>query len=309
MIREAIATASTIDEAIEKAKNELGIGENDECEHEVLEMPVKKTLGLFGGKPAKVRVFIETPDPKPEKPAKPAKPAKTAPAKPVKAAQPAAKSEKPVPTEEPISKTGKLAEPDEVSAFVKELIEKMGITNVTVTKYEIEGGARYDIDGDDAGSIIGRRGETLDAIQYLACLSVNRKDGEYTRIVLNVGNYREKREITLNNLAAKIARNALRSGRNTTLEPMSPYERRIIHTAIQDIDGVSSWSVGEEPNRCVVIGSDKKRSDRRRPQRGGRNDRRDRNYNKPQDPVSTREPKTLDETDIPLYGRIDVKKD
>ena len=140
--------------------------------------------------------------------------------------------------------------------FLKSILDAMGMENYTVETEENEQGINIQLDGDELGSaIIGHRGETLDAIQYLVSLYANRVDNKYTRITINTGNYREKREKTLQNLARKIAINAVKTGRSSTLEPMNPYERRIIHAAVSQIEGATSTSVGEEPNRKVVISS------------------------------------------------------
>ncbi len=144
--------------------------------------------------------------------------------------------------------------------YIKSILDKMGI-NSEGTIEETENGAVINFDGD--GAIIGRRGETLDALQYLASMICNKGDKEYYRITVDSCNYREKRKKTLEELAGKIAKSVLKSGRSTTLEPMNPYERRIIHSAISEIEGVSSRSIGEEPNRKVVISSNVKRNDRR----------------------------------------------
>jgi spoIIIJ-associated protein len=139
--------------------------------------------------------------------------------------------------------------------------------------------AMIDIAAANNGAVIGKRGETLDALQYLTFMIANRGDKEYYRVILNSANYRERRRKTLEELAAKIARNVLRSGRQTALEPMNPYERRIIHSAIAEIEGVSSKSVGEEPYRKVVISSNKPVR-RRRNDRNDRGDRNDRQGNR-----------------------------
>ncbi len=109
--------------------------------------------------------------------------------------------------------------------------------------------------GEDYGLVIGRRGETLDSIQYLTRLVANRKktENEYLRISINVGNYREKRKVTLRELAKKNSEKVLKYGRSVSFEPMNPYERRIIHTAVQEIEGVVSYSVGSDSSRRVVI--------------------------------------------------------
>ena len=110
------------------------------------------------------------------------------------------------------------------------------------------------LSGEDIGFIIGHRGETLDALQYLASLVANHVDGSYFRVTLDVGNYREKRKETLEALGKKMAARAVKTGRNSSLEPMNPYERRIIHTAVQTVEGAKSWSEGVDQGRHVVIG-------------------------------------------------------
>lgn len=137
--------------------------------------------------------------------------------------------------------------------YIIAIYEKMGVSvNVAVSK--IENGISMNVTSDNkSGIIIGRRGETLDSIQYLASIIANRGMEEYTRIMLDSNGYRVKRRKTLEQLAEKIAKNVLRSGRSTTLEPMNPYERRIIHSKIAEIEGVVSHSVGEDPYRKVVV--------------------------------------------------------
>ena len=186
--------------------------------------------------------------------------------------------------------------------------------------------AMIDIEATSNGAVIGKRGETLDALQYLTFMIANRGDKEYYRIILNSAGYRERRRKTLEELAAKIARNVQRSGRQTTLEPMNPYERRIIHSTIAGIEGVTSRSVGEEPYRKVVISSTERQGGRRR--RGDRNDRsgerrndrrrndRRRNNDAPptrinMDSMKTsfekdyKRPKPEDDLNAGLYGKIE----
>ncbi|MGN0643212.1 MAG: RNA-binding cell elongation regulator Jag/EloR [Huintestinicola sp.] len=140
------------------------------------------------------------------------------------------------------------------SDYIKSILSAMNIeAELNVT--ENEEGAVIDIVGDTTGAVIGRRGETLDAIQYLASMTANRSDKEYYRISLDSCGYREKRKAILEDLAHKIAKSVLRTGRTSTLEPMNPYERRIIHSAVSEIEGVTSKSIGEEPYRRVVISS------------------------------------------------------
>ncbi len=256
MNREVIATGATIEEAQEEARRLLGADEEANVEYEIIDLPVKKTLGLFGGSPAKVKATIQV-----------------------------------SPAEDAVE-------------YLTKIFREMGVEGVTLTVKEMEGGAEITADGEDIGLIIGRRGETLDALQYLVSLYINRSKEGFFRILLNVGNYREKRESTLQGLARRAAINAARTGRSTTLEPMSPYERRIIHTAVQNVRGATSWSVGEEPNRCVVIGSE------RRGKGGFRGDRKPRAPRQEKAPVPSAEApaeeRKVDETAVPLYGRIDV---
>ncbi len=139
--------------------------------------------------------------------------------------------------------------------YLAKVLTAMGVTDFTCTVQEEENGCVISLDGENLGFIIGRRGDTLDALQYLTGLVANRVDNAYYRVTLDIGNYREKREQALIALARRLAAQTARTGRRNALEPMNPYERRIIHTAVQEIEGVTSWSVGSEPNRRVVIGA------------------------------------------------------
>lgn len=143
---------------------------------------------------------------------------------------------------------------DKAIVFLKDILEKMGLNGILVESNEKENGIVLDLAGEGVGAIIGRRGETLDALQYLVSLVANKGEQEYKRITLDSGDYREKREKTLEALAKRMALSAVRTRRNQVLEPMNPYERRIIHAAVQNVKGATSWSVGEDPNRRVVIG-------------------------------------------------------
>ena len=207
MLREIIATAETVEEAKQKACEELGTKIED-TNFEILQQPEKKKFGIFGGNPAKVRAYVEL--------------------TPLACAQ----------------------------SYLADILEKMEITGIEMTAEEVEGGAVINIEGENVGFIIGHRGETLDALQYLAGLVANHIDQSYYRISINIGNYREKREKTLEILGRKLAFKAVKTGAKTPLEPMNPYERRIIHTAVQKVRGASSWSEGENMQRHVVIGPD-----------------------------------------------------
>lgn len=279
MIHEAKATGATIDEALAKAKAALNAPETADVHTEVISMPSKGVLGIFGKKPAEARAFYETPDaPAPKKEV-------AAPKTQIKEKQPQ-KDKKPVQNKQASKPAQKPASPKEESkkteteikeesmpktefdpnskAGVKAAVEYLGsmIKLMGVEKAEIKAFVHADNEvlleldcGEDYGIVIGRRGETLDSIQYLTRLVANKNkvDGEYSRISINVGNYREKRKTTLANLAKRNSEKVLKYGRNFTFEPMNPYERRIIHTTVQEIEGVTSHSVGSDDERRVVI--------------------------------------------------------
>ena len=285
MIKEIIATGVDANAAIESGALLLGLP-RDEVQFEIIDLPRKG--GFLGLKklPAKVRVWVELPDEKParsekprrqeaprkenkppraeraEKPARPEKPVKTEkPEKPVKTEKPE-KSEKPRAIEEEKAAPVEIEPTDEVrakvekaAAYVTEILKAMGLTDFTLTPRYYEENVRLQLSGEQIGGVIGRRGETLDAIQYLASLVANRGEGEYIRLSIDSGNYREKRARTLEALARKLANQAVRTGRSITLEPMNPYERRIIHGAVSTVKGATSSSTGVEPNRRVVISS------------------------------------------------------
>lgn len=202
--------------------------------------------------------------------------------------------------------------------YIFNIFDKMGV-KAEYTYEETEDGVVINLSSDDTSFIIGRRGENLDAIQYLASMFCNRLDDEYYRVVLDSNGYRDKRKKTLEDLAKKIAKNVLRSGRSTVLEPMNPYERRIIHSMISEIEGVSSRSVGEEPYRKIIISSlnkkehrhGDKRGDRRGGRRGG-DGRRNRNFEPRSLDLKTsfekdyKKPKPEDDLKAGLYGKIEI---
>ncbi len=142
--------------------------------------------------------------------------------------------------------------------YVLSILKCMGLEGITTEVKKEEDTAEIYLSGDDVGFVIGRRGETLDALQYLAGLVANHVDNQYYRITINTGNYREKREETLTKLGRKLAVKAVKTGKNVNLEPMNPYERRIIHTAVQSVNGAISFSEGEDLERHVVIAPDPK---------------------------------------------------
>ena len=163
-------------------------------------------------------------------------------------------------------------------AYLEKVLAGMGVTEFTCEVKEEENGCVITLDGENLGFIIGRRGDTLDALQYLTSLVANRVGNAYYRVTLDIGNYREKREQALISLAKRLGGQTARTGRRNSLEPMNPYERRIIHTTVQEMEGVVSWSVGSEPNRHVIIGpsDDNPNKDKGGRGRGGRGGNRNR---------------------------------
>ncbi|MBQ9414152.1 MAG: protein jag [Clostridia bacterium] len=159
---------------------------------------------------------------------------------------------------------------EEAADYVRRVLAAMNAQAEVTVQEDDDDGCTVDIRGEHLGFIIGRRGDTLDALQYLAGLVANRARSKYYRVTVDVGDYREKREKTLVSLARKMAGQSARTGRKNSLEPMNPYERRIIHTAVQGIEGATSWSVGSEPNRHVVIGPSDDNPVKSRGKRGGR---------------------------------------
>lgn len=331
MIKEAIGFGNTIDEAKEDAVAKLGASIDDDIQFEVVTMPKKKVLGIFGGSRAEVRVFIEKHEPKPKKDKRPAKknverPAKTA--KPV--AEKAVKNDKPAkPEKQPEAALEKKVKPAKKSpetesygeavpaveipsdsptgraiGYLSKILECLGCNNVEIKASSGERGAIITLDGEGLGVIIGRRGETLDSLQYLTSLAANNGNG-YFKVSLNIGNYREKREQTLIALANRVAQQVKETNRSRSLEPMNPYERRVIHTAVQEIDGVLSGSVGEGDHRRVVIypeGGEMRAPRDNRYNRGGRRPNRDRRPSSTVSSEPSRAPKK--DSDVPLYGKI-----
>lgn len=229
--------ASTSEEAIRLALEELKL-DRDSVSVEVLEVGKKGFFGI-GAVPARVRVTYEVAEEKAAPAAaKETTPAvSTAPAAPAVSATPAAEGDP----------------AQAAKAFIDGLLEKMGIQGEAFPTLSEGNTLLIDIRGEDMGAVIGRRGDTLDAIQYLTSLSINRGREEHIRVTLDTEGYRAKREESLKRLARKMAGKVLKYHKNMTLEPMNPYERRIIHAALQDYNGVTTYSTGTEPNRRVVV--------------------------------------------------------
>ena len=322
MIKEAIGVASTIEEARKMALDNLNAPLDADVKVEIVTFPKKKVLGLFGGADAQVKAFYDDgkEEKKPEPPKAPAKkPEEKAPKAEKKAAEKKPQSKKEASKKENTKKeapkkekapaidlSGIEAKETPATAYLKSILEGMGFSGVGVTAKETDEDIYFEIIcEEDYGNIIGRRGETLDALQYLTRLFVNRSEDNNKRVALNVGDYRSRREETLKALAKRQANRVLKYSRSTALEPMNPYERRIIHTAIQEIEGVTSHSVGEGDRRRVVItpeGGEK---------RGNyRNDRRGREKRAPYVPSTPAEPreKKVDVSTSSLYGKIQPKK-
>ena len=283
MIRTQEATGKTVDEARTNACALLGVEKDDiNVSYEVLEMPQK--TGFLGLKltPAKVRVSVELPDepvaapaapveePTPvveEKAAPVAEPVveETAPEAPAAVEEPAAPAEEAAPVEE---QAAPAAEGEEVEIpinieenakvkaavdYLQEVIEKMGVQDVKFSAVQKGEATIIRLDGEKMGALIGRRGETMESLSYLASLVANRLEGDYIKLGLDVAGYRDKRESDLTALAQRIGAKVRRTGRSFAMEPMNPYERRIIHSAISKMEGVRSESKGEGRDRRVVI--------------------------------------------------------
>lgn len=278
-------TGKTEEEAIRKGLEQLGM-DRDDVSVEILERAKSGFLGI-GSNPARVRLTygpeeapVAEPAPvvkpvvqkpaaeKEQKPAKPAAPkAAEKPARPEKTerAPRPERAEKPQRTERPEKKEIPtidlpLCEDDNarrIVAFVSGLLEHMD-SAAQVKVYEMEKG-RYKVilEGDKLGQLIGRRGETLDAIQQLTNYAVNTGSDKRIRIQMDAENYRAKREQSLESLANKVAAKVAKYRRSVTLEPMNAYERHVIHAALQDVKGVTTYSIGTEPNRRVVVAYDR----------------------------------------------------
>ena len=276
MEKTIITTGKTIELAIEAALQQLSL-DRDNVSVQVLAQAKPGFLG-FGATPAKVEVTYEAPDPIPEAPksaltsasrSKP-KPTYVAPKqedpKPVAPKKEAPKAEAPkkeeIKAEKPVTKAKVVktyapaeagSTEEKIEMFIKGLLEHMGSDAVPHAEKADNDTYNVDLVGEDLGFLIGRRGDTLDAIQHLANYSINRGVSGHIRINVDAEEYRQKREESLRRYALKKAQQVLKAHRRTTLEPMNAYERHLIHAALQDMDKITTYSVGTEPNRRVVI--------------------------------------------------------
>ena len=281
MIRTQEATGKTVDEARAKACALLGVQADEiNVSYEVLEMPQK--TGFLGLKltPAKVRVSVELPDEPVAAPAAPAAapapaveekaapaepvveeaapeaPAVETPATPAEEAAPAEEQAAPAAEGEEVEVPIRIEENAKVQAavdYLKDVIEKMGVQDVSFSAVQKGEATIIRLNGEKMGALIGRRGETMESLSYLASLVANRLEGDYIKLGLDVAGYRDKRESDLTALAQRIGTKVRRTGRSFAMEPMNPYERRIIHSAIGKMEGVRSESKGEGRDRRVVI--------------------------------------------------------
>ena len=336
-----IFTASSLEEAKQMAADAFGVPASA-IDFKVIEEPKRSLLsGLFGKKeefrveasytapaaeaaPAAEPVFATEPVTEPEI---------------TEAADPAAEDAVESDTEEKteISPEIQLEKMQLGAAYLEQVLAQLAPEVKAAGR--LENGISFTLEGNGAGSLIGRRGDTLDALQYLTSMVANRGDKDYVRLTIDTCGYREKRRKALQDLAQRISKSVLRTGRSVALEPMNPYERRIIHSAVTEIEGVSSHSSGEEPNRKVIITNDSapdykkddknargfrsgsNRFDRNDRGRGGKprnHDRRDRRDRRPSGEgprkldLSTsfekdyKRPKPEDSLNAGVYGKIDI---
>ena len=350
MEREFLATGKTVEEAIEAAYEKAGVA-REYVTVEIIERPKKKFFGLktvpatakavidedywnkmFGVKEKKAEAPKKKKEPKEQKPKaekpvqeqpkkekqekpkkeqKPQQPKKQEPKKEIKPAE--------VKTEEAPKEEVKVLAPEvlekkgsEAANYIKEVLTALGYPEAEVTYTQKDGMIVLQLSGDEMGAVVGRRGDNLDAMQYLASLVANKSEGSYVRVVLDIDDYRSKREASLRAYARKTATNVVRSGRSITLEAMNPYERRIVHSTVQTVSGATSKSIGSEPNRRVVISpiegakprGEGKFRDGKGDRRQGRGNRAPRESQKVI--VAPNEQPKNDVSSLSLYGRIDL---
>lgn len=339
-----IFSAKTLDEAKELAVQSFGISK-DLIDFQILEEPKKSIFGRLKGEykvkatynatvetVETVETVVETPVQEPiavptavdtmvtEEPSKPVETETVQQVASEVSQDVETTEEEEVPTPEEVLEKAKVAQ-----EYVASILEKMGI-DTSSEIIQTENGAIIDFKGDGTGTIIGKRGETLDALQYLSAMICNKGEKGYFRITLDSCGYRAKRKLILEELAKKVSKNVLRTGRSQSLEPMNPYERRIIHSTISEIEGVTSRSIGEEPFRKVIIsstnpkkysgGGNRKGGYNNRGKRGGNNKYhgnggRKKNYQPRSLDLKTsfekdyRKPKPEDNLKEGLYGKIE----
>lgn len=306
MIIEKIGTGKTLEAAIADARSQAPANV-DISAPEIVENGKKGILGIFGAKDFKVKITFDDGKKAPKKQA----PKKQAPKKQEAKKPQAPKKEEKSEKKEAPAKESKKDFPKEVDLdcakeYFQTILAGFNVADPKIEASYAEGVVTLDLDCEDYGIVIGHRGETLDSIQYLLSLVMKKKTGDYVRVVINVGDYREKRAETLRRLAAKNSAYVLRTSRRYTFEPMNPYERRIIHTAVQEIEGVESRSIGFNQDRRVVlepVGGVKKQNGGYR--RGNNGGNREKAVTKaPENHVPKK-----DRADLPKFGKIEVNND
>lgn len=257
-------TAKTLDEAKAMAAAEFGVA-CEEIDFDILEQPRKSLFGMKGV--ARVMASYEAPgvDEAPEEPTEEV----AAPDEENAAEEPAPTSfeddsEKDVPDLPEDFDIEGSAKVQAAKKYLTDVLHALGLENFQINAIRRDGNVVLDITGDKLGVVIGRRGETLDSLQYLTILASNRTEESYCRISIDCNGYRDKRRETLISLAKRTSAKVIKQGRKIALEPMNPYERRIIHSCVAEIEGVSSHSTGVEPYRKVVIYADKPKFDNNR---------------------------------------------
>lgn len=270
MFKSIEATGKTLDLAIQAGLTKLQM-DRDSVSVEVLEQPRSGFFGI-GAVPAKVKLTYEVPDPVPEKKPEPVpqpkaeapkaqpKAPKTELPKPQPKAAPKPQPEMPKPQPVPHTPAPEGSVEERIETFMKGLMEHMGSDAIPVATKSGDDTYSVELQGSSLGMLIGRRGDTLDAIQHITNYAVNHGQGKRVRINVDAENYRKKREESLIRLANKVAGKVSRSRRNITLEPMNAYERHVIHAALQDYPNVTTYSTGTEPGRRIVVAYSKYRS-------------------------------------------------
>ena len=304
MIKEYIGTGKTIEEATNAAKAGLNAPLTANVKFEVIVRPQKKFLGLFGGADAQVKASYDDgvkekehnkKQPKKNNQKKKEAPKKEAIKKEVNSQAEALKESK---AEEPKKDAPKSVDLEYAKSYLSEILKGLNINDAKIDAVYESGVITMELECEDYGIVIGRRGETLDSIQYLLSLAMKKKSGGYVRVSINIGDYREKRNETLRQLARKHASYVLRTGKRYTFEPMNPYERRIIHTTIQEIKGVESRSIGYNQDRRVVLEPE-----------GGVKSRTDSKRRSSAAPSAAQRTPKADRADLPKFGKIEVNKE
>lgn len=324
-------TAKTVEEAKRLAAIEFGVSVDD-IDFDILEQPRKTLFGGFKGE-ARVNAIYEPVVEKKERIYQASEEDLEEDARAEAMRLSAAEEDdasysqdsdiEPLPEDFDVNKSVKV---QTAIGYLTDVLKALGMAGFTITPYKRGGMVVLDISGEKLGIVIGKRGETLDSLQYLTILASNRSEESFCRISLDCNGYREKRHEALISLAKKTSSKVIKQGRKIALEPMNPYERRIIHSCVAEIEGVSSRSTGSEPYRKVVIYADKPKYDSRRRGegrgKGGRGGYRrsngnpsgvERDYKRPSYDSDTAEnavefsKETVDaEKNAKLYGKIEL---